>query len=318
MDKFFRFFIFSLVLSMFACAGETSNPANNNTSTSQTDAETSPSVAKTSPTTHDCTVSGKVLEGNQIWLRDQNTLVAIAADSTTYDDELGDSHRTLMVYNTANCELIKRLELPVNISPDYAYYLAKVNYNNVSKLVGITAFNSVYLYDTEAQQLLPPVQPNYLSKRNLDDANSGMIQHLELWEDYMVGYAQDGGSFVIDVSDKTKPTPTPAFAEYRMEDGSFSSLFLLPSLGEEQQVIVPKYDYEEGVFAVNPLFEQPVNLNTQISKGAQNNRFIILRENDVTKPAVVIDLVNREQVKLPADISKQNAKKILEWVRGNS
>lgn len=319
MSILMRFYPIFCLLLLSACVND-SQPTTPTTTdpTAKTDTATAPSVAPLSPPEkHSCSIAGEVLEDNQIWLRDLNTLVAIVADSTTYDADLGDSHRVLMTYNTEDCRVTKRIELPINVSPDYAYYLAKVNYNNGSKLVGITAFNSVYLYDVEKQTLLDPVKPKYLGKRNLDDATSGLIQHLELWEDYMVGYAQDGGAFVIDVTDKENPTPTPAFAEYRLEDGSFSSLFLLPSIGEEQQIIVPKYDYEEGVFAVNPLFKQPKSLNTQISKGAQNNRFIILRENDTKQPAIVVDLVNRKRLQLPDNIAKQNAKKILDWAQKN-
>lgn len=313
-----RFFFFSWLLLLVACGGDPAPTTANNNLAVKTDTTTTAGIAPlTPPEKHSCSIAGEVLEDNQIWLRDINTLVAIVADSTTYDPELGDSHRTLLTYNTKDCRLTKRIQLPINVSPDYAYYLAKVNYNNGSKLVGITAFNSVYLYDAEKQELLDPVRPVYLADRRLDDANSGLIQHLELWENYMVGYAQDGGAFVIDVTDKDNPQPTPAFAEYQLSDGSYSSLFLLPSEGAEQQIIVPRYDYEEGTFLVNPIFTRPRDLNTQISKGARNNRYIILRENDSTQPATVIDLVERQQVELPTNIGKQNAKNILEWVKKN-
>lgn len=315
MQTFIRFFTFLLCLLLFACGGEETTTT---TPPSKTDSDT-PSVATSPPpVSHDCKVDGEVLEGNQIWLRDMNTLVAIIADSTTYDKDLGDSHRILEAYDTKDCSLTKRIELPINISPDYAYYLAKVNYNNLSKLLGIMAFNSVYLYDIENQKMLDPIKPAYLIDRKLDDANSGLIQHLELWENYLVGYAQDGGAFVIDVNDKNTPTATPAYAEYQLRDGTFSSLFLLPGNGKEQQIIIPTYDYEEGHFEINPIFTQPRDLNTQISKGARNNRFIILRENDANQPAIVVDLAEYKKVDLPDNIAKQQAKKILEWVRQNS
>lgn len=318
MQTFTRFFILLLSLLIISCGGEEASTSTLPTPPAPTTESTPPPVTQNTPSTHDCKISGEVLEGNQIWLRDLNTLIAIVADSTTYDPDLGDSHRVLKIYNTTDCSLTKRVEMPINISPDYAYYLAKVNYNNLSKLIGIMAFNSVYLYDMEQQKLLDSVQPTYLSKRNLDDANSGLIQHLELWENYLVGYAQDGGSFVIDVNDKNNPTATPAYAEYQLEDGTYTSLFLLPGNGNEQQIIMPSYDYEEGHFEVNPIFERPRDLNTQISKGVRNNRFIILRENDNTQPAIVIDLVEHKKMDVPADIAKQQAKKILEWAKGNS
>ncbi|MEL7019970.1 MAG: hypothetical protein AAGK47_00045 [Bacteroidota bacterium] len=321
MHTILRFFALVFLLHCTACVSDTpdtSTPITAPVAMEAFDSSSTTSIARMPPQTHGCSLAGKTLTNNEIWLRELNTLVAIVADSTTYDPDLGDSHRILLAYDTESCKVSQRIELPINISPDYAYYLAKVNYNNESKLVGITAFNSVYLYDAEQQKLLDPVRPKYLGKRNLDDATSGLIQHLELWEDYMVGYAQDGGAFVIDVTDKENPKSTPAFAEYRLEDGSYSSMFLLPGIGEEQQIIVPRYDYEEGVFAVNPLFTQPQNLDTQISRGARNNRFIILREKEVNRPAIVVDLVKRERVDIPNNIAKQNVKRILSWVEENS
>lgn len=320
MQTLTQFLFLISVLTFVACGGETTNTSsttdNTNGITPNLSTEEEP-AALAHPTTHDCKISGSVLEDNQVWLQELNTLVAIVADSTTFDQDLGDSHRVLEVYNTNDCSLTKRIELPVNISPDYAYYLAKVNYNNLSKLVGIMAFNSIYIYDVEAQKLLDPIKPTYLSKRNLDDAQSGLIQHLELWENYLIGYAQDGGAFVIDLSDKNTPQAMTAFAEYQLEDGTFSSLFMLPS-GNQQQVIIPKFDYENGDFSINPLFQTPRAMNTQISKGARNNRFIILREQNEKQPAVLVDLTEFKQMDVPDEVANKKTKTILDWAKKNS
>ena len=109
--------------------------------------------------------SNEVLEGNQFWIREKSILVAVTADSTTFDADFGSSHRVLEVYNTESCELIQREVLPVNVSPDFPYFLAEITYNNESELVGIRGANTIYVYDVAQQQLLPELKPQYLSER---------------------------------------------------------------------------------------------------------------------------------------------------------
>lgn len=265
---------------------------------------------------HDCKIPGEVLADNQIWLKEANTLVAIVADSTTYEEDYGDSHRVLEAYNTVTCELVKREVLPVNFSPDYPYYLANINYNNASQIIGIRGLNTVYVYNTKTQKI-ETVEPKYLTKRLADDAQSGSIQHLEVWENYMIGYAEDKGVFVIDINNQQAPASMTAFAEYKLPDESYSSLFMLTSEGDKQQAILPNYSIEDDSFAINPMFEQPKQMNTQISKGVRNNRYIILRETGDNPQAVVVDMLEQKEVNLPDDVKGSKAKDILDWLKKN-
>lgn len=266
---------------------------------------------------HDCQITGQVLENNQIWLRATNTLVAIVADSTTYEEDYGDSHRVLVTYNTETCQLTHREVLPVNFSPDYPYYLATINYNNANQVLGIRGLNTVYIYNIKANKL-ETVKPQYLTPRLVDDAQSGSIQHLEVWENYMVGYAEDKGVFVIDISNKQAPEPLSAYAEYKLPNESFSTLFMLTSEGDKHQAILPTYNINEDSFAVNPMFEKPKNMNTQISKGVRNNRYIILREKSETPTATIIDMLDQKEVKIPDDLKTKKTKEILDWLKKNN
>ena len=93
------------------------------------DEERSRAIApQTEPATRPvCTFGGKVLDGNKIWLETAEAWVAIVADSATYDNDYGDSHRALKVLQGEDCKLAFSENLPVNFSPDYPYYLADIN-----------------------------------------------------------------------------------------------------------------------------------------------------------------------------------------------
>lgn len=265
---------------------------------------------------HDCKVSGEILEGNQFWIRDQEILVVVKADSTTLDADYGPSHRVLEVYDTKNCTRIERSVLPVDVSPDFPYLIAEITYNNNSQLVAVHGFSLIYIYDIENRRLLPQLKPQYRTERSGVDAQSGMIQRLEVWEKYLVGYARNYGSFAFDLSDKQNPKPVPAFAEYEVETQVFHSLFLLESQGG-YQAIMPSFDYETDTFSINPAFAAPLALNTDVPKNARNNRFLVLRRANEEKTALAFDLKDREAVSLPANIANQQTKNVLDWLRQN-
>ncbi|HEB62274.1 MAG TPA: hypothetical protein ENI82_03885, partial [Bacteroidetes bacterium] len=134
------------------------------------------------PEKNNCHPDTKVLEDNQLWLRYQQKLIRIEADSSTLDKNLGDSYRILNVYDTKTCKSIFKQTLPVNNSPDFPYYIAKINYNKNSNLVAIRGFEEVYCFDVNNNRLLAKMTPGFKNKRNAADAQSGMIQQLELWE----------------------------------------------------------------------------------------------------------------------------------------
>ena len=267
------------------------------------------------PKEHNCTVEGKVLEGNQLWLRDKGLLFCIVADQETQDKDYGDSHRILEIYNTKDCSRIGREILPVNFSPDFPYYLAEINYNNSNQMVAIKGFQSVYCYDLKQKRLLPELTPNYLEERFSEDGNSGMISHLEVWENYLVGHAVDNGAFVFDLSTGNSVKPVLPFAEFKVSENNFSSLFMLSSGSENVQAIIPAYDADADVFSINPLFKGPQKLSTNIPKSAKNNRFIILRQQGGNRTPTAIDMQARKTIQLPEKIAQSENKGILNWLK---
>ena len=194
-------------------------------------------------------------------VKGQHTLICITADSSTYDQQFGESHRVLEIYDTRTCELTNREVLPINSSPDFPYYIADIIFNKNSHLVAIKGFGNLYCYDTKGQKLLQPLVPEYGNKRMAQDAQSGQVKHLEVWENYLIGYALDLGGFVFDLTDVENPKALKPAAEHDLSDGNgeaYSSLFFLKSENENTyQIVAPFYDNENMKFHVNPLFENP-------------------------------------------------------------
>jgi len=262
-----------------------------------------------------CKINGEVLEDNELWLKDQGRLVCIMADSTTYDPAYGMSHRILEVYNTYTCSVDLKLTLPVNKSPDFPYFLADINYNNDSKIVAIKAAKTIYCLDLETKKMLPLMKPAFKNTRESVDASSGNIIRLELWEDFLIGYAQDSGTFVFDLSPKSGPIPVLPFAEYKLSDTRFNSLFLLTSENKNAQAILPNYDWEEEIFSINPIFKTPVPINRDVQKSALNNQFLVLRQTD-GKNALLVDMKARKNKTLPKELLNKTTKEILTWAKG--
>ena len=316
MRSLFYFFGLLSLFLFIACEGGVQTNTSSNTQTDTTTTEQYDNTSTLPTEKPECEIAGQVLEGNQLWVREMELLFAIVADSTTLDAELGESHRILEVYDTKNCERTQRLELPVNVSPDYPYYLAKVNYNNNSHVVAIQGFGSIYCYDLDSLKLLPLLEPAYYGERYAADAQSGMIQRLEVWEKYLIGSATDMGAFVFDLSDKESPQAVLPFAEYEISESEFGSLFLLPSTGSVQQALIPNYDIDTDEFMISPLFDSPKALNTNgVNKSARDNRFLIIRETNEARTPIAIDLQSRKMIDLPADVSGKATQEILAWMR---
>ncbi len=321
-------FVALSLLAITACGGSTTtSPAEDTTvaDTTATDTATPEEYAQSrslpEPESWDCEIPGEMLDDNQIWVPETKSVVAITADSTTYDEDLQTpSHRILTVINSETCETIKREILPINFSADFPYYLAGINYNNNSNLVAIKGYTDFYIYDTQAQELSRPLSPDYQGERYMEDAQSGRILRLEVWEHYLVGYVEDKGAFVYDLTMPQSAKQIMPFAEYQMPNTQiYSSLFMLDSNGgEASQALVPSYDFTERTFDVNPLFEQPLALNMQVPKSALNNRYLVLRQENTERTAIVIDMETKKRIELPADIATQQTQAILDWVRGNS
>ncbi len=320
--RYFSFFVACLLL---ACSepvstGNTAEQqptvASNKTDKEETRPKDADHISQTVKQQQKCKVIGKVLEDNELWLKDQGKLICIMADSSTYDATLGMSHRILKVFNTYTCDLEVKLTLPVNISPDFPYFLADINYNNNSKIVAIKAAKTVYCFDMTTQRMLPPLNPTFKTKRAEADASSGTIIRLELWEDFLVGYAQDKGAFVFDLGKDGIPQPVLPYAEYQLGENRFNSLFLLPSETAKYQAILPSFDWEEEVFSINPIFTVPLAITTTVQKSALDNPYIVLREKDKNK-ALLVDMKGMRSKALPEALLYKTTKEILAWAKEN-
>lgn len=297
---------------LFFCISSCEESSNNNTSTNPPEviippsSQPIPNVAEKK----DCEIEGEILDGNRKLVDEKNTLVCIVAD------EKG-SHRKLEVYSTSTCELIKSEILPINISPDFPYLIADIIYNKNSHLVAIKGYGAVYCYDVENQKLMDPLIPDFLNERIAVDASSGSIKHLEVWENYLIGYAEDLGAFVFDLSNTENPKNLLPAAEYDLSEGEgedFASLFFLKSQnGNTYQTISPSYDYDNFTLQINPLFKTPKEVNTFIPKKDRDNRFIILSLKD--ESVFVVDMETQKNVDLPDQVKNKTTKEILNWLK---
>lgn len=312
----YRSFIILLLLGCWSCQTDSPSvirPKSSDSTTNESNNKIPPAQSRQISTKPTCILKGNILSHNQVWIAPQNVIVCIAADSSTYDDQFGESHRKLSIYNASNCTLSFEWTLPVNTSPDFPYYLADLNYNKNSHLIAIKGHRTIHCLDSKKNQILPPVTPTFTSTRVAQDAQSGAIIRLELWEDYIVGFAQDFGSFVFLINENSL-TPLAPYAEYRLSESQYNSLFLISSKDNKVQAIAPNYDWEEEVFSINPIFSEPLILQKNIIKSALNNRYIVLK-SDLPKNSVAIDLKDRKVVELPTSIQGMTTKEIITWMR---
>ena len=313
-----KFFLAFLLLFTGACQLET--PPTQDTLSPTITNNTSASIASKSPartlTSPNCILPGKILEPNKIWFSQQQRLISISADSTTYDTKFGDSHRKLTIYNSSNCQPIFNWTLPINTSPDYPYYLADLTYNKNSHLVAIKGHRTIHCLDLNTNKILPPVRPSFTSNRVTQDAQSGTLIRLEVWEEYLIGYAQDMGAFVFKIEKNTALKPIMPYAEYQVFDTYFNSLFLIHSNGHKTQAILPQYDWDQEQFSIHPIFTEPIDLEKNIVKSALNNRFIVLRSKQKDQ-VVAIDLKTAKEVPLSKEQQHMKTQEIVAWMKKN-
>lgn len=311
------YFLVALVLSLFTACTETSpssGSSNSEETTTTTEAEETPAAPELAAP--DCAVEGEVLDGNRVWLQTPDVLAVIKANAATAEEGYGPSHRILQILDGRSCETKFQTELPENVSPDYPYYIAEVQYNTLSSIIGIQGFYKALICDISQNYKVSELEPEYFSEREYDDPQTGMVQRLEVWEDYLLGYAQDCGAFAFDLSDRANPKAVIPFAEWRNPDaGDYHSLFLLPTEGGVQGII-PAYDAEQEAFMLYPLFDQPVQVSDQVQRSARNNKFLVLRQTNAERTPLAINLSTRELVSLPADVASKATQDIIAWMRG--
>lgn len=321
------------VLSLFfACEENTSgNSSSDNTSNEvSTDSSvTNNGVASTPPDEYadvasipdqkDCELSAKHYDKNVFLAKDVAQLVCIVADESTYDQNLGDSHRIFEVINTTDCSSMLKETLPINRSADFPFYLVPETYESTNQVIAIQGFSSFYLYDVKNKKLNGPTEPQFLGETEAVDAQSGMVRGLTIWGKYLMGHAIDYGNFAFDISDPNMPKPVIPVAKYNIPNtGEYNYLFILEVGNDRYQAVLPTQDIDAGGTLFDPakLFLQPLKINTTVAKNVRNNRFIIF--NDNTNPGqelkVAIDMFRKRQVQLPADIATKKTSEVLNWL----
>jgi hypothetical protein len=324
MKTILHFSFFLLLFFGAGCTGDTStqqnsltNPGKDTTAVAAADTTSPAGTAKP-----DCQIQGAVLEGNRFWASGENLVVVISANEETKDPNLGDSHRILEVYDGKNCQQVFKQVLPVNVSADYPYYLSDITYNKVSHLIAIRGFDKVYVLNLATRKLAGPLVPKFLNQRYVEDAQSGSITRMEVWENYLIGYAASLGPFVFDLRNPEQPEAVLPLAEYELEKGtSYNSLFLLKSLDQSDgyQALLPTFNYDTKEFKINPLFSKPKNIEVDINKRFRNNRHLVLKEllGGTQKSPVAIDMGKMALVELPADVAAKKDTEIIAWMKRN-
>lgn len=255
-----------------------------------------------------CEPDAEVLEENRLLIRELGLGVFIAADSTTYDEGLGQSHRLLIAMDLSNCEEVDRRLLPVNVSPDFPYYLADISYHRTRGVVAVKGLKTVLCYDLKSKTVFGPVGPEYKSKRELADAQSGNIQRLEIWEEYIIGYATDLGpfSFTIEADNSLKPY-LPA-----VEFPDFGALFLVPTTDDRVQAIIPSMEDQPPYgFAIETLFEQPMELE---GEPLALPPYYALLGQTANGKHVVVNIRNKKRMELPDNLNQASVDQVKNWL----
>ena len=318
--KFLRLTVICLLFVLSACESYDSPQQNTASGTDSPGLNAETPAAKTAVKPH-CDTSGQIMQGNEMWMNDERLLLRILATPATRDATLGDSHRFLEVLNE-NCQVLFSMELAVDQSPDFPYTFAKINYNKINGWVAIQGFSQFYLLHLPDLKLAGPLAPSFLNERYAEDAQSGRINKLEVWEKYLIGHAEDLGTFVFNLTE-SGPSPTLPLAEYSVDGGfEYHSLFMLPSASDPSysQLLTPTYNATTGSLEINPLLEKPTKLDGQLNPAFRNNRYLVIKAMDEAgnKYPIAIDMLLQQRIPLPPDVAKMKDTDIIKWMRSNS
>ncbi len=246
-----------------------------------------------------CEPEGEILPGNS-FDKFPPYLLTIAAHA----DETTPAHRYVDLYDRQTCERIAHHLLPQDGSDDYPYYLANLQYIRFTRVAGIRGDRTVVGFDIDRREALPPVTPDFGKLDRVIGPDFGRIVHLEALEQFLIGYAQEAGSFI-----------------YRIEEGKLDQLQPLatgPVRGEEaprrlfvldhrqdgtSYLCVPTYDMEEGSFRPDMIFPAAVNLRAGASRQLNKN-FARVQLADGT--LYLVDLRNGRLLDTPAGMQSAN------------
>ncbi len=315
--------IFGVLLSLLSCHTESAPPPTSSIPSKAMDTivnkKSEPTLAAI-PTSHDCTVKGKLMEDNNFWISKEQLWVCIVADNITRDQDFGDSYRILDIYDTRNCRQIKRKVLPINNSPDFPWYIFQNTYEEKNQVICTSGYEFTFCYDVENRELLPRMKPAFLLSRTALDAQSGMTLSMVIYDQYLFGYAQDLGFFAYDLTDKKKVENFLPVAEYHFKkQNQFHPLFLIPMGNKKYQGVIPSINMDNGKIMLSPVWKKPLAFDPIVAKNVQNNRFQIFSDlESENKSKVAFDLQKQTLVDLPADIATQPVGKVLEYLKEDS
>ena len=232
-----------------------------------------------------CPSDAGVIPGNQFHAKELNRFVRILPDSNGL-------HRRLQSLALPGCSLLFEETIPGISGQDLQ--LAPIMYNLNSKLLGIQGDRRVHCFDVDSNALLPPLVPQFAHETLDVDVQSGTVIRLEVWEDFLIGYAADYGSFVFDMRRETEPRAVLPVAEYVLSDVLTASLFLLPSSDGTFQALVPVYRQGKDAFDINPLFDEPRALDPS-GKRVSRGKVVSLRDAEGSLLTVDLEKAVREQ-----------------------
>ena len=128
--------------------------------------------------------------------------VQITADSSSYDEQFGDSYRVLRILKNDNDKEIEisRQLLPINASPDFRYRFADVYAKNQQEWVVIQGHYFFFVYDVINDRLSEKIFPPKPKNFEAADAQSGRILSLAFEGNQLNGTAQDINPFHFSIS----------------------------------------------------------------------------------------------------------------------
>lgn len=146
----------------------------------------------------------RLTPGNPTFLSQAtDKIIRLVADSTSYDEKFGESHRVLKIYaeEAGQEKELKSILLPVNASPDFRYDFADVYAEKGQEWLLIQGNYFFFVYDVVNDQLSKKVFPPKPKDFEGQDAQSGRIISLFLEKNKIKGSAQDIGEFVFSLED---------------------------------------------------------------------------------------------------------------------
>lgn len=260
-----------------------------------------------------CKTTNKILPENILELHAQNVTAFIGANDTTLDKDMGESHRIFEVKSGPNCEVVFSETLPVNMSPDFPYYLSKEASNEKLGLIGIRGFQNAVAYDVPTKKLYADLKPKFLTEREAADATSGMISNLFFDQNYLYGYAVDFGVFGFDMKKNGSPQlPIAEFGE--------TQLFGFEREKNHVDIMIPIVTFNEDGsldLKMKNIFERTIRINPALKFKFHNGKYILFKEKMGTAPTnhLVVDMDKKERLDLPKEIAESSIQKVMEYLK---